>query len=128
MLGIVGNSTAFTKALWSIVDNVNFDKDKVVSVFEMNIRVLGGLLSAHIMARDKKLNLFLKSYKDVKQNYNKVITREYNDELLDLAEDLGKRLLAAFNTPTGIPYGSVNLRHGVAKNETPILVQLVVGF
>ena len=56
MLGIIGNSTAFTEALWTIVDNVDFDKDKVVSVFEMNIRVLGGLLSAHIMARDDKLN------------------------------------------------------------------------
>ena len=126
MLGIIGNSTAFTEALWTIVDNVDFDKDKVVSVFEMNIRVLGGLLSAHIMARDDKLNLMLKKYKVVnKKNNNNnnntiIIRRDYHDELLNMAEDLGKRLLVAFDTPTGIPYGSVNLRHGVAKNETPI--------
>ena len=70
MLGIIGNSTAFTEALWTIVDNVDFDKDKVVSVFEMNIRVLGGLLSAHIMARDDKLNLMLKKYKVVNKKNN----------------------------------------------------------
>ena len=59
MRGIAGNATAFTAALWKIVDHVDFDKDKVVSVFEMNIRVLGGLLSAHIMARDS-LGIFWK--------------------------------------------------------------------
>ena len=119
MLGIAGNATAFTEALWKIVDNVDFDKDKVVSVFEMNIRVLGGLLSAHIMARDDSLGIFLETCKH-SDHTGSVVTRRYNDELLDLAEDLARRLLVAFQTPTGIPYGSVNLRHGVAKNETPI--------
>ena len=28
--------------------------------------------------------------------------------------------LSAFNTPTGLPYGSVNLQSGVAVDETPI--------
>ena len=31
----------------------------------------------------------------------------YEDELLDLAKDLGYRLLPAFNTTTGIPYPRV---------------------
>jgi hypothetical protein len=54
--------------------------------------------------------------------------------LLDLAYDLGKRLMPAFSTPTGLPYArvrlapepsfhsanfqQVNLRHGVMKGET----------
>ena len=117
-MGSLGNATAFTEALWKIV-NVDFDKDKVVSVFEMNIRVLGGLLSAHIMARDDSLGIFLETCKRSDQT-GSAVTRPYNDELLNLAEDLARRLLVAFQTPTGIPYGSVNLRHGVAKNETPI--------
>ena len=32
--------------------------------------------------------------------------------MLDLAVDLANRLLPAFNTTTGMPYGSVNLRYG----------------
>lgn len=32
----------------------------------------------------------------------------YNGELLDMAKDLGYRLLPAFNTTTGIPYGRVS--------------------
>lgn len=34
--------------------------------------------------------------------------------------DLVDRLLPAFDTPTGIPYGTVNLMYGVPKNEVQI--------
>jgi ER degradation enhancer, mannosidase alpha-like 2 len=44
----------------------------------------------------------------------------YNNILLTLAEDLGTRLLPAFKTATHIPFGTVNLRHGVPLKETPI--------
>lgn len=37
-----------------------------------------------------------------------------------MAADLATRLLPAFDTPTGIPYGTVNLRHGVPPGETTI--------
>ena len=37
-----------------------------------------------------------------------------------LAVDVASRILPAFNTTTGMPYGSINLRHGVSKDETPI--------
>ena len=47
----------------------------------------------------------------MKNKYNKMTW--YRGELLDLAKDLGYRLLPAFNTLTGIPYGRVNLKHGV---------------
>ncbi|KAE8731519.1 photosystem II reaction center W protein [Hibiscus syriacus] len=33
----------------------------------------------------------------------------YDNQLLNIAEDLARRLLPAFDTPTGIPFGSVNL-------------------
>jgi mannosidase alpha-like ER degradation enhancer 2 len=42
----------------------------------------------------------------------------YHNELLYLAEDLGRRILPAFETPTGIPYGSVNLVYGVSQDES----------
>jgi ER degradation enhancer, mannosidase alpha-like 2 len=40
--------------------------------------------------------------------------------LLRLASDLGDRLLPAFDTKTGIPFGTVNLRYGVPQGETKI--------
>ena len=46
-------------------------------------------------------------------------TRRYDGGLLVLAKDLGERLLPAFDTPTGIPVGSINLRYGVSPDETP---------
>ena len=37
------------------------------------------------------------------------------------------RLLPAFDTPTGMPYGTVNLRTGVPEGETPITCTAGVG-
>lgn len=44
----------------------------------------------------------------------------YDGFLLELAVDIGTRLLSAFDTPTGIPYGTVHLQYGVPLGETPI--------
>ena len=92
-----------------------FDVDSKVQVFETNIRGLGGLLSAHLFALGE---LPIKGYKPVYSNgkvpgikwKNGLI---YDGQLLRLAYDLGKRLLPAFSTPTGIPYPRVNLRTGI---------------
>lgn len=45
---------------------------------------------------------------------------EYDGFLLQLAKDIGERLLPAFETRTGIPYGTVNLLHGIPKGETTV--------
>jgi mannosidase alpha-like ER degradation enhancer 2 len=63
-----------------------------VQNFEITIRLLGGLLSGYQMTGDKRL--------------------------LNLAEDLGTRLLPVFNSPTGMPYRYVNLKTG--KTSKPI--------
>lgn len=44
----------FESAVRKVVSEVRFDTDVVVSVFEANIRVLGGLLSAHVAANTLK--------------------------------------------------------------------------
>ncbi|HEY0727107.1 MAG TPA: glycoside hydrolase family 47 protein [Pyrinomonadaceae bacterium] len=75
-----------------IVDNLSFDKDIDVQNFEITIRLLGGLLSSYQLTNDKRL--------------------------LNLAEDLGNRLLPVFNSPTGMPYRYVNLKTG--KTSKPI--------
>ena len=69
-----------------ILDNLSFDKDIEVQNFEITIRLLGGLLTIYQLTNDKRF--------------------------LDLAEDLGNRLLPVFNSPTGLPYRYVNLKTG----------------
>lgn len=63
-------------------------------MFEITIRGMGALLSAHMFASDLvgRWGFGLPWYKD---------------ELLHLAHDLGKRLLPAFETTTGIPFARV---------------------
>uniref|UniRef100_A0A673I6Q6 alpha-1,2-Mannosidase n=1 Tax=Sinocyclocheilus rhinocerous TaxID=307959 RepID=A0A673I6Q6_9TELE len=91
----------FEEAVKKTVQDVRFDNDIVVSVFETNIRVLGGLLGAHVMA-------------DVlKQRGERM--QWYRDELLHMAKELGYRLLPAFNTTSGLPYPRVNLLYGVVN-------------
>lgn len=105
MLALLGDHERFAAAVEWVRKNVRFDIDKTVSVFETTIRILGGLLSAHLIASDYATGMRIPSY---------------DNELLHLSEDLAKRLLPAFDTPTGIPYGSVNLLRGVDENESKI--------
>uniref|UniRef100_A0A3P9JTK3 alpha-1,2-Mannosidase n=1 Tax=Oryzias latipes TaxID=8090 RepID=A0A3P9JTK3_ORYLA len=103
-LVLLNKTTEFEAAVRRVLSDVRLDNDIVVSVFETNIRVLGGLLGGHSMA------VMLKEGGQHMQ--------WYQDELLHMAKDLGLRLLPAFNTSSGLPYPRVNLRHGVRGPET----------
>lgn len=98
-LVVLGDIAEFERAVKLIIKDVSFDSDIIVSVFETNIRVLGGLLSGHILAEYLQLNMNVMHW--------------YRGELLQMAKDIGFRLLPAFNTTTGIPHARVNLRHGL---------------
>ena len=94
----------FSAGVKLVIENLpNFDIPNKVQVFESNIRILGGLLSAHLFASSEEHGMKIDGYKG---------------ELLTLAHDLGSRLLVAFDTDTGIPYARVNLRSGVPLYET----------
>jgi len=85
-----------------------FDIDAKVQVFETTIRGLGGLLSAHLFAAGSLPGLSGEGRGMPGTAF------VYNNELLHLAEDLGRRLLPALTkSPTGIPYPRINLRHGL---------------
>uniref|UniRef100_A0A674EUJ8 alpha-1,2-Mannosidase n=1 Tax=Salmo trutta TaxID=8032 RepID=A0A674EUJ8_SALTR len=107
---VLGNVSEFHRAVKLVIDTVSFDKDSTVQVFEANIRILGSLISAHILLTDPK------------HPFGNVGLEDYDNELLHLAHDLAVRLLPAFeNTSTGIPYPRVNLKSGVPPdsiNET----------
>ncbi|PON40157.1 Glycoside hydrolase [Parasponia andersonii] len=99
-LALLGDRDRFTVSVEWIGKNLRFDINKTVSVFETTIRVLGGLLSAHLLASDYATGMKIPTY---------------DNQLLNLAEDLARRLLPVFDTPTGIPFGSVNLLHGITS-------------
>ncbi|MBN3299453.1 EDEM3 protein, partial [Amia calva] len=99
-LVVLNKLEEFEAGVRRVVQEVRLDNDVVVSVFETNIRVLGGLLGAHVMA-------------DMLRKRAEGHMAWYRDELLHMARELGHRLLPAFNTTSGLPYPRVNLRHGV---------------
>ncbi|KAJ9082719.1 hypothetical protein DSO57_1001792 [Entomophthora muscae] len=104
MLAVVGDVKGFEAAVKMVIRDVHFNLDSRIQVFEVTIRMMGGLLSAHLLATDAKLGFALPWYRG---------------ELLALAHDLGKRLLPAFSTsPTAFPFARVNLKHGRDNTET----------
>lgn len=55
----MGNNTEFQRVVELLTQKSNFNSDINVSVFETNIRIVGGLLSAHLMShRYKTLKAF----------------------------------------------------------------------
>lgn len=80
----------FADALGWVKLSLDFDVDGEVSVFETSIRLVGGLLSAHLASSDAAL--------------------------LAKARDLADRLLPAFDTPTGMPWRFINLRTGARRD------------
>lgn len=74
-----------------VVDSLDFDLDINAKIFEVNIRILGGLLSMYELGR--------------------------NEKVLEKARDFADRMLPAFDTATGIPRYWVNLSTGVSSGE-----------
>ncbi|VDK51519.1 unnamed protein product, partial [Cylicostephanus goldi] len=101
-LVVLGDHEEFKRAVSLVINTVTFEKNTTVQVFEATIRVIGSLLSAHLIASDESRML------------GDFYMPEYDGELLTLAHDLAARLLPAFEgTRTGIPYPRVNLMRGV---------------
>ncbi|XP_012251429.2 ER degradation-enhancing alpha-mannosidase-like protein 2 [Athalia rosae] len=112
-LVVMGNYSEFKRVVEILNARSDFEENINVSVFETNIRVVGGLLSAHILSHKAGI--------DLEPGW------PCNGPLLRLAEDLVKRLIPAFDTPTGMPYGTVNLKYGVPDGETSITCTAGIG-
>ncbi|XP_061907859.1 ER degradation-enhancing alpha-mannosidase-like protein 2 [Entelurus aequoreus] len=110
---VLGNQTEFQRVASLLQDTINFDIDVNASVFETNIRVVGGLLSAHMLSGRAGMQL--------EPGW------PCSGPLLRMAEDAARKLLPAFQTPTGMPYGTVNLLRGVSPTETPVTCTAGVG-
>ncbi|XP_037541879.1 mannosyl-oligosaccharide 1,2-alpha-mannosidase IA [Nematolebias whitei] len=80
----------FDAATEWVEKNLDFNVNAEISVFEVNIRFVGGLLSAYYLSGKE------------------VFRRK--------AVELGEKLLPAFKTPTGIPWALLNLKSGIGRN------------
>ncbi|MFZ1305463.1 MAG: glycoside hydrolase family 47 protein, partial [Ferruginibacter sp.] len=81
---LLGLTTEANEAKALILAKLNFNIDNEVQVFEITIRLLGGLITAYELDGNRKF--------------------------LELAKDLGDRLMPAFNSKTGMPYRYVHLQ------------------
>ncbi|XP_053736238.1 mannosyl-oligosaccharide 1,2-alpha-mannosidase IA isoform X1 [Synchiropus splendidus] len=82
-LYIMGLMEEYNDAKEWVKSNLELTSNGEASLFEVNIRYVGGLLSAYYLTGEELFK-------------NKVV-------------ELGEKLLPAFNTPTGIPRGVINL-------------------
>ncbi|RYO85660.1 hypothetical protein DL766_000887 [Monosporascus sp. MC13-8B] len=80
--------------------SLTYDQDQDVNTFETTIRMLGGLLSAHYLSNE---------YPALAPLADDDPGAAGEDLYLEKAKDLADRLVAAFDSPSGVPYASVNL-------------------
>ena len=87
---IMGLEKEYNTARKWIANELSFDHDGNFNTFETTIRVLGGLLTAYHLSDEDPI-------------------------FLEKATELADRMLPGFDTPTGLPFGMVNLqkREGV---------------
>ena len=88
---MLGLQTEAAEAKDLILHKLDFNVNQEVQVFEITIRLLGGLLSAYEL--------------------------DGNPRFLSLAEDLGKRLVGCFNSPTDMPWRYINLVTGMVRDS-----------
>lgn len=108
-LAVMNDRPKFAEMVKLIEDTFpnKFDIDSTVQVFETTIRIVGGLISAHLYATDPSKKVYL--------------GEEYDGSLLRLAKDMADRLLPSYLTLTGLPVPRINLR----TKFDPITIELV---
>ena len=84
-----------------IFTSLDYDQDINVNTFETTIRMLGGLLSAHFLSNE---------FPDMAPLGDDDKGAPGEDLYLEKAADLADRLLGAFDSESGVPYASVNLK------------------
>ena len=84
-----------------VATSLDYNQDHAVNTFETTIRMLGGLLSAHYLST---------AFPDLAPLSDDDKGAPGEDLYLEKAADLADRLLGAFDSKSGVPYASVNLK------------------
>lgn len=100
-LMIMNLTSRLTHAREWLTTSLNYEQDQEVNNFETTIRMLGGLLSAHYLSTTFP---HMAPLADDDQG------APGEDLYLEKATDLADRLLGAFDSESGVPYASVNLK------------------
>ncbi|KAL8773119.1 MAG: hypothetical protein Q9209_001795 [Squamulea sp. 1 TL-2023] len=98
---IMNLTSRLTHAREWITTSLNYEQDQEVNTFETTIRMLGGLLSAHYLST---------TYPNMAPLADDDQGAPGEDLYLEKATDLADRLLGAFDSESGVPYASVNLK------------------
>jgi mannosyl-oligosaccharide alpha-1,2-mannosidase len=95
-----------------ILDDIDFDNpDGLVDPFETTIRYLGALVSLIELADAKIIPVT-------------VISAEKREKLLKKAEYLGRRLLPAYESPSGLPWPRVDFATHSGSPDPPLVYEL----
>jgi endoplasmic reticulum Man9GlcNAc2 1,2-alpha-mannosidase len=84
-----------------ISTSLTYDQDQEVNTFETTIRMLGGLLSAHYLST---------TFPDMAPLADDDEGAAGEDLYIEKARDLADRIMGAFDSPSGVPFASVNLK------------------
>lgn len=85
-----------------ISTSLDYEQDYNVNTFETTIRMLGGLLSAHYLSN---------TFPDMASIADDDVGAPGEDLYLEKAADLADRILGAFDSRSGIPFASLNLKN-----------------
>lgn len=91
-----------------ISTSLDYNQDLEVNTFETTIRMLGGLLSAHYLST---------TFPDMAPLTDDDEGAPGEDLYLEKAADLASRLIGAFDSNSGVPYASVNLKTSKGKES-----------
>ena len=91
-----------------ISTSLNYNQDIEVNTFETTIRMLGGLLSAYYLST---------AFPDMAPLTDDDQGAPGEDLYLEKAADLAGRLMGAFDSNSGVPYASVNLKTAKGKES-----------
>ncbi|TVY57098.1 Mannosyl-oligosaccharide 1,2-alpha-mannosidase [Lachnellula cervina] len=94
-------TSRLTHAREWITTKLDYDQNQEVNTFETTIRMLGGLLSAHYLSTE---------FPEMAPLADDDEGTPGEDLYLEKAKDLADRLMGAFDSPSGVPYASVNLQ------------------
>ncbi len=87
---LLGLKAEAAEAKKLILDSLSFEHTGEIQVFEVTIRILGGLIAAYELDGDKKF--------------------------LSLAKTLADKMMPAFSSPTGMPYRFIHLHTGNVRD------------
>lgn len=107
---LMNMTSRLTHAREWISTKLDYEQDQEVNTFETTIRMLGGFLSAHYLSTE---------FPEMAPLLDDDEGAKGEDLYLEKAKDLADRIMGAFDSPSGVPFASFNLKtnQGVPSHD-----------